>query len=133
MDRYDQEVERLLRVYDAEPEWWWEKFDYAWSFCPAHSPLFDDCHSGRDSRCGCLTQVRDDCVCAEAQTPELTAAIRADDRLPRDTDDIRRPATRAQLAGYLEACADWQRRLDRELNRQPPPMLEGAAIPEYQP
>lgn len=57
--------------------------------------------------CGCLTQVasgiRDAC------TPELTEAIRADSRIPHDPNLI--------TVDNLHVFAEWQRRIDKELNR----------------
>lgn len=59
--------------------------------------------------CGCLTQVR--ARHALAATPELTAAIRADRRLPRDPGKI--------TLEHLPVFAEWQRKLDAELGRRP--------------
>lgn len=114
--------------YDAAIAWLEEQGDYAimaipraWSSPsgdeghPAES-LFFYCHrvgSGTiafSHGCGCLTQVRRG---VEAQTKSLTLAIRADSRLPDNPDDIR--------PHHLPIFAEWQRRIDRELGRTPPP------------
>lgn len=65
--------------------------------------------------CGCLTLIRrlhgPQYV---AWTPQLTAEIRADDRLPRDIDDIA-DLRGDELRAALQPFAEWQRRLDREI------------------
>lgn len=69
-------------------------------FSSPGAPLFqaagDDCNG-----CACLTLVRDG---FNAATPELTAEIRADKRLPKRPEDIR--------PEHLNVFAEWQRRLD---------------------
>lgn len=61
---------------------------------------------------GCLTQVK--CHYKDAETKELTTAIRADERLPNDGDDITHE--------MLPVFAEWQRRMDVMLDREPPAM-----------
>jgi hypothetical protein len=58
-------------------------------------------------RCGCLTQVKD--KVSRAQTPALTKAIRADARIPKGPQWI--------TVKDLPVFAEWQRRLDKELER----------------
>jgi hypothetical protein len=60
-----------------------------------------------DTRCGCLTQVRAGLF--PAYTPELTRAIRADDSLPDDEDNI--------TIDHLPLFAEWQRKIDAILER----------------
>ena len=60
------------------------------------------------SHTGCLTQIRT-MEATIAETPELTEAIRADDRIPFGLDHITRKS--------LHVFAEWQRRLDVELER----------------
>ncbi len=56
---------------------------------------------------GCLTQVK--ARTHIGQTPELTAAIVADHRIPDDPDNI--------TVDDLPVFAEWQRRIDKELGR----------------
>lgn len=104
-DVYDREIERLTdrcnRSGDSEPI-----YD-AWNTV---SPLFALCSSDPEGCCGCLTQVR--AFEFGAETDELTAAIRADNRIPDNP--------RAIGVLDLPVFAEWQRRLDRELNRPVP-------------
>jgi hypothetical protein len=94
MDKYDEAIAYLTQhpeeIYDA----WNERYLH----------LFDRC--GLRSTCGCLTQVKYEHK--QAQTPALTAAIRADDRIP-EAEKI--------TVDDLPVFAEWQRRLDKELGR----------------
>ncbi len=56
-------------------------------------------------RAGCLTQVCHNGL--DAGTPELTAEIRADERIPFNGKDIE--------VDDLPMFAEWQRRIDKEL------------------
>lgn len=122
-DRYDQEVERLSANPDAiEPSWWHSHPSHD----VTHSPLFDACgysrSGGKSSQfCGCLTQVKCGMHCA--QTSELTDAIRQDGRIPGHSLTIK--------AKDLPVFAEWQRRIDKELNRTPPPMLPEPTEAQY--
>lgn len=58
--------------------------------------------------CACLTMIRNGW---QGPTPELTTAIQSDDRLPCSPRQI--------TPAHLPVFAEWQRRLDRELNRVP--------------
>lgn len=60
---------------------------------------------------GCLTMIRADANRGVVGRPDLTAAIRADKRLPKTVDDV--------TPRDLPAFAYWQRRLDKELDREP--------------
>lgn len=60
---------------------------------------------------GCLTTIRNKSLNREAWTPKLTKAIRADKRIPDDPKKV--------TVAHLKHFARWQRRLDKELNRQP--------------
>lgn len=120
MDRYDQEVERLTR----NPS----KIEDSWSMS---EPLFDFCTISRsgttrpDGRlCGCLTFVRKNSTFGGyAWTDELTDAIQNDARLPFNAEDIR--------PKHLPVFAEWQRRIDRELGRTPPPLLPRLEDKDY--
>ena len=55
--------------------------------------------------CGCLTQIRSgERARDRAATPELTARIRADERIPLDSADLG--------VEHLGTFAEWQRELD---------------------
>lgn len=64
--------------------------------------------SNEDKPCGCLVQIRGygECAC----TKELTDAIYADTRIPRSENCI--------TLANLHVFAEWQRRIDKELNRK---------------
>lgn len=59
------------------------------------------------NNCGCLVMVRHHGYFAS--TNRLTEEIRADERIPMDPNEIG--------VEHLEVFAEWQRRLDKELNR----------------
>ena len=65
---------------------------------------------GSTRHCACLIQIRGGL--GGAELPELTAAIRADERLPTRREDIR--------VEHLAVCAEWQKRCDRALERMAP-------------
>ena len=103
-DRYDYAVTRARRALLAgmEPK-------TLWSF--GDSPYDDDANganlfaaTGPD--CGCLTQVRN-WSANFAPSCEITQAIRADERIPKNPSDI--------TVDDLHVFAAWQRKLDREL------------------
>ncbi len=58
---------------------------------------------------GCITQVKS--LSHIAPTPELTAAIRADERIPAMAGDI--------TVDHLPIFREWQERIDRELRNKP--------------
>lgn len=106
-DAYDEAVEYLRGRPEAIP--------VAWS-CPDDGPagmLFRV--TGRDRRFGCLTQIR---LHKEviAPTPELTALIKNDKRIPTHPTRI--------TPAHLPIFAIYQRQLDAELGREPPVMKE---------
>lgn len=110
MDKYDEAVAHLTRHPMQIGQAWRETTDH-----PAGCLFSYVSPKGRlnkvppwvDHCCGCLTQVRNrDCV---AWTEELTQAIQADDRIPGDVVRI--------TAEDLPVFAEWQRRIDKELNR----------------
>lgn len=91
------------------------RIDFAWQD-PNGEPggalfLFATKSAGPEHRStiqlGCLTQIR--AGIAEAATLQLTRAIAADIRIPERSIDIE--------VGHLPVFAEWQRRLDRELER----------------
>ena len=112
-DKYDEAIEYLVE--------WPEDLDEAWGL-PDEAPggfLFQFCEpdGNDDGKIGCLTMVHRGF--SEAFTSELTAAIRADNRLHCDIDELYTAllstdspdARRAILQPY----AEWQRRMDREI------------------
>ena len=102
-DKYDRAIEYLT----AHPE----KIPYAWVNAPVHEDEADpDIRGVEDMRClfaataagyGCLTQIRCGSI---GPTPEITAAIRADDRIPTNENEI--------TVEDLPVFAEWQRRID---------------------
>lgn len=113
MDKYQVHIDELLDVLKVEGR---DAFDErVLSDWTDARDLFRfasvNGYASRDSKgkaIGCLTMVRGGKACLAA-TPELTAAIRADDRLPSDEEHI--------TPEHLPVMAEWQRRLDKELNR----------------
>ena len=100
MDKYDRAIKHLTENPD-------EIFK-AWGSPEMHVAgcLFQFCGDSRHDDIGCLTMVRGG---AFAATEELTKAIRADDRIPEDETLIG--------VEHLPVFAEWQRRLDLELER----------------
>jgi hypothetical protein len=103
LDKYDKAVAYLTNRPEEIREAW-----YSPRLHPAGC-LFTFVSSDYTSyvSIGCLTTIRLGPHVAE--TPALTEAIRADKRLPKDLLDI--------TADNLPVFAEWQRRLDRELQR----------------
>lgn len=104
-DRYDAAIEYLT---DAP-----EEIIDAWSNPTTHPAgcLFSyasNSETAEEAFCGCLTQIRNS-FAFSAPTAELTEAIRADKRIPYNEEDIK--------VRNLPVFAEWQRRLDKELNR----------------
>lgn len=60
-------------------------------------------------KCGCITMIRGSNFYVAA-TPELTAEIRSDERIPKNADLIR--------VEHLPVFAEWQRKLDIALDRK---------------
>lgn len=102
-DKYDKAVEYLTKHPD-EIHFAWNRPHTARGGC-----LFQYAQNTDSTTefCGCLTQIRGGFEVA--QTPELTEAILRDIRLPCDEDDI--------TVDDLPIFAEWQRRIDKELNR----------------
>ena len=59
--------------------------------------------------CGCLTEIRHSMRRKDACTETLTDEIRADERIPQSGYAIK--------VQHLPIFAEWQRRIDKELNR----------------
>ncbi len=108
-DAYDRAVRRLKKEYEEDNEAIydsWSGVQILFGFVSADRNIGWD----RGIKCGCLTQIRGYEFCAE--TKDLTDAIRADDRLPGDANEIR--------PHHLPFFAEWQRRIDKTLGRTPP-------------
>lgn len=85
-DKYDLEIAKLTEHPELIKQYWGR--------C---RPLFQFCGSG------CLTQIRRGGNWS--YTAELTAAIRADERIPKDVADI--------TVADLPVFAEWQRKIDK--------------------
>jgi len=113
MDKYDKAVQYLTEhpeaIYDA-----WDTATASTSLqqYPIASCLFraitpdGESYQPGNSCCGCLTQVKYEDY--RAFSGKLTQEIRADDRIP-EPEDI--------TLEHLPIFAEWQRRVDVELNR----------------
>jgi hypothetical protein len=138
-DRYDQEIERLTMSCSDETEFN-NRVQDAWSAvynggrAMARSPLFAYASVDRKARdnpekkaCGCVTQIRNSYVLGDGEiaysawTPELTEKIGTDELIPYQPDNI--------TPKDLHHLADVQRVLDRELNREPLPLLPEPLTP----
>lgn len=110
-DKYDRAVEYLT---ENPSEIW---FSWSAPFISENGCLFQFATPDGRSRhgeklYGCLTTVRaseTDHYGGLAYTPELTKAIRADERIPVCGSKIK--------VEDLPVFAEWQRRIDKELNR----------------
>lgn len=116
-DRYDEAIDYLVEYPDGIEAAWGQmdvtEEDDDGNEYETENPAaclfavtgFVRCHDGSLNTCGCLTQVVDRTF--RAPTNELTDAIRADLRIPRDPEDI--------SPEDLEVFAEWQRKLDAML------------------
>jgi len=110
MDKYDEAIE-FLKAHPSEIHEAWSEIEDDPPH-PAHCLFQAATKDGRvDSIAsfGCLTQIRG-MGSWDAATPELTEAIRADDRIPGNPLSI--------SVDHLPVFAEWQRRIDRELGRK---------------
>lgn len=118
-DKYDEAIDwlvenadddELLEGYGSVVERAWDgDLDQGWCLFQIVSP------SGLAWKaCGCLTQIRRPENTLDACTPELTAAIRADERIPFDVCGMKK-LRGDDLRAALLPFAEWQRRLDREI------------------
>jgi ribosomal protein L24E len=131
MSVYDQMIEEVIKMQPLQMQSTWAE-----SHKRLHGELFAYCSPGRgfmscrpDNKvCGCLTQIRashwfEDPPRKFAWTDELTKLIAEDDRLPSDMGDLVRkwPGMSAdERRATLIPLAEWQERLDKELNRTTP-------------
>lgn len=104
MDKYDKAIEYLTQ-HPGE-------IDSAWTSPFRHKggclfTLAATKEALNERWFGCLTTIRGHGDTAE--TRELTEAIQADERIPKFSRDIK--------IEHLPVFAEWQRRIDKELNR----------------
>lgn len=126
MDNYDAAIAYLTEHPDEICVAWNNPHDNPGGclFLHTHEGYAGDSqknHGGKYVACGCLTQIRMDRettlkpeidyynVPYVAPTVELTKLIAADERIPDNVYDI--------MIKDLPVFAEWQRRLDKELNR----------------
>jgi len=106
-DKYDKAIAYLTQHPKEIMDAW---YDGGVCQLPSAHPaacLFQYAGNSPFKCCGCLTMVKNGC---RAETPELTKAIRADERIPNGCEAI--------TLEHLPVFAEWQRRLDKELNRK---------------
>lgn len=104
MDKYDEAIEYLT----TNPE----EIENKWhNPSTMHGCLFQFATPTGHAKgaSGCLTLIRRDHDLRVLGRPDLTEAIRNDTRIPILSGDIR--------VEHLPVFAEWQRRLDKELNR----------------
>lgn len=106
-DKYDNAVEYLTKNPSEIERAWYDPFSHVSSGCLFKFVTPNGCCYFNRIAHGCLTSVRDGSI---AYTPELTEAIRADERIPMRGDNIE--------VKHLPVFAEWQRRLDKEFNRK---------------
>lgn len=101
-DGYAKQIAYLRWQTSAVVYWHWERGIGIFRFAARNTEMVP--------RCGCLTMIR--CFAGiNAETEELTKAIRADHRLPKSFQDM--------APCHYPVMAEWQRRLDAELGREP--------------
>jgi hypothetical protein len=134
MDRYDQEIERLLPLLEMADNRLGHPLTEMWLYGEGHSPLFDAIGRMRTETynsngfsksippCGCATQIKSSgCIAGasgmwKAETVELTLEIQQDPLIPASVFEV---TTREQL----ERFAYYQRKADEVLHRTLPPLL----------
>jgi len=113
MDIYEREVERLTNnpddIYDS-----WSEFTPLFQRVSMNQSDFT-CQHGKY---GCLTQIRRGSHIGRCFTNE----IMADTRIPCNETDIK--------PEHLPIIAEWQRKIDKELDRNPPVSNKGIGLAE---
>lgn len=110
-DRYDRAIAYFTKNPKRIAISWFSSSSRAY-FEPGYLFAYaskDPYNAGRNTDLGCLTMIRYDSSIFKAETQALTDEIASDTRLPKDPDDI--------TVENLHVFAEWQRRLDKELNR----------------
>ena len=110
MDKYDKAV-ALLTDHEDELMDAWSDPDVHPAGCLFAFVTDDGTAKYRPDgqACGCLSMVRSIYMPQPACTDDLTTRIRADNRIPREPEHI--------TVESLPVFAEWQRRLDVELER----------------
>ncbi len=102
MDKYDEQIARLReKPEDIRKEWGYGGGIFGFATKTRQTVNSDG------NTCGCLTMVRDG---FNAETPELTEAIRADGRIPTNACEI--------TIDDLPIFAEWQRKMDAMWGRE---------------
>jgi len=105
-DKYDKAIDYLTE----NPDQIWNSWNEPHSYPQGCLFMYVSKTEHTANNIGCLTTIRrNDGFGKVACTPELTEAIRADERIPKGARDIK--------VEDLPVFAEWQRRLDKELNR----------------
>jgi hypothetical protein len=114
-DKYDAAIAWFSTVPADQVQY---EIEQAWMLSEPHPAgcLFQFCQKdgfnragAHEKQCGCLVMIRQTNSGYQAATLELTAAIKADSRIPTASWMIR--------LEHLPVFAEWQRRLDMELGR----------------
>ena len=109
-DKYDRAVAFLTENPEQIDDIWSNPTDHEagvlFQFCSKEGDLRGHSDTYEQS-CGCLTEVASGRW--PAQNEKLRAEIMADDRIPKRASHI--------TVSTLPVFAEWQRRLDKELNR----------------
>lgn len=119
-DIYDKACDFLTRNPQQIQVAWDSPSDHpAGVLFRAASPLGESVQRPGDYLCcGCLIEIRQED--AVAWTKDLTEAIRADDRIPADYDEIQ--------PEDLKVWAEWNRRIDQILKRDPAEYMESYGL-----
>jgi hypothetical protein len=108
-DRYELAVDYLTAHPEEIREAWENAYTHPHGCIFKYAAPHEWMRTPSGEKCGCLTMVRGGAYVAA--TPELTAMIRADERLPGGSGD-------GITVDHLPVFAGWQRRLDHLLNRK---------------
>lgn len=118
-DKYDEAIKYLTKAIKRNPN----AFNSAWNnpldYRARGGVLFqfvqEDGFNFHGS-CGCLTQIKGELE--DAQTKSLTRRIREDVRIPtKIPTENSSVAEREEFLSRLPVFAEWQRIIDKELNR----------------
>ncbi len=115
MDKYDRAISILMEQPEAIESAWAYPHDFPAGCLFQFATPSGHAETRPDGNpCGCITSIRSIVVRAFGWTDEITNGIRADNRIG-DLGTHSRRFRGEKLAMFLQACAYWQRRLDREI------------------